>query len=94
MDEEFLFPQNVQTGYRLWLFGPRHLRRLSLAPVLAILLGWPLAGVSVLAAAIGGTLAGTAYAVVVCVPIFPEEETLWDALREIRRHRRSPNWFM
>ena len=93
MDEEFFFPQNVRTTYRLWILGPRHLRRLGIAPVVALLAFLPLFRVSVLVAAILAGLLGTAYAVVFCLPLLSDDQTLSDVYLEVRRHRRRQTYF-
>jgi len=89
MDEEFFFPQNVRTSYRLWFLGPRHLKRLALAPVIALATGWALHGLSLfLAVAVAGFLAA-AYSAVFCLPVFGDDQTLSDIGLEIRRHRKQ-----
>lgn len=93
MDEEFFFPQNVRTTYRLWILGPRHLRRLALAPVLAVLFGWLLHGLPLLVAAIGTSLVVAAYCGLGVVPVAADEQTAWDVWREIQTHRRSQSRF-
>jgi hypothetical protein len=93
VDDEFFFPQNVRTSYRLWIFGPKHLRRLAVALVIAVLAGLALYRVSVLLAAlVAGLLAG-AYVAVFCLPILADEQTLADVGWEIRRHRRHQTSF-
>jgi hypothetical protein len=93
MDEEFFFPQNVRTSYRLWLLGPRHLKRLALAPVLALLAGWALHGLSFLLAAIAAGLLASVYGAVCCLPLLSDEQTLADIGLEILRHRRHQTAF-
>lgn len=93
MDDEFFFPQNVRTSYRLWILGPRHLKRMALAPVIALLVGLPLFKVSLMAAAIvAGLLAGV-YVAVFCLPLLSDEQTLSDVGWEIYRHRRRQTTF-
>jgi hypothetical protein len=93
VDDEFFFPQNVRTSYRLWILGPRHLKRMALAPVIALLVGLPLFKVSLLAAAIvAGLLAGV-YVAVFCLPLLSDEQTLSDVGWEIYRHRRRQTTF-
>jgi hypothetical protein len=93
MDDEFFFPQNVRTSYRLWILGPRHLKRMTLAPVIALLVGLPLFKVSLMAAAIvAGLLAGV-YVAVFCLPLLSDEQTLSDVGWEIYRHRRRQTTF-
>lgn len=93
MDEEFFFPQNVRTSYRLWILGPRHLRRLAVAPVLAMLAFLPLYPISVFLAAVVAGLLGSAYAVAFCLPLLSDEQTLSDVHMEIRRNRRRQTYF-
>lgn len=89
MDEEFFFPQNVQASYRLWLMGPKHLRRLILAPVLAIGIGWATARISLYLAAFLAIFSASVYAACFCVPVVAEEQTLWEVWLALRRHTRA-----
>lgn len=89
MDEEFFFPQNVQTSYRLWLMGPKHLKRLILAPVLAILTGWAVAGLSLYLAAFTAVFLASVYIACVCVPVVAGEQTLIEVWIAVRRHSRT-----
>lgn len=89
MDEEFFFPQNVRTSYRLWLFGPRHLLRLAAAPVLAVVFGWLVHGLSLTLGVIFGVMVGAAYTALCCVPILESDETLLDVGLSLLRHRRQ-----
>jgi hypothetical protein len=89
VDEEFFFPQNVQASYRLWLMGPKHLRRLVLAPVLAIVLGWVTAGLSLYLAAFLAIFSASVYTACFCVPVVAEEQTLWEVWLALRHHSRS-----
>jgi hypothetical protein len=89
MDEEFFVPQNVQATYRLWLMGPRHLKRLILAPVLAILTGWAMAGLSLYLAAFTAVFLASCYVACCCVPVVAGEQTLVEVWVAIRRHNRS-----
>jgi hypothetical protein len=93
MDEEFFFPQNVRTTYRLWLLGPRHLKRLALAPVLALLLGWATYRISLLLAIALAAFAAAVYTAVFCLPLLGDDQTLSDIGLEIYRHRRHQNHF-
>jgi hypothetical protein len=93
MDEEFFFPQNVRTTYRLWLLGPRQLKRLAVAPVLALLIGWALHGLSFLVAAIAAGLLASVYGAVFCLPLLSDEQTLSDIGLEVLRHRRTQSTF-
>jgi hypothetical protein len=43
MDDEFFFPQNVTTTYRIFGLGPRHLRRAAIGLGPALLLAMALA---------------------------------------------------
>ena len=90
MDEEFFFPQNVRTSYRLWLLGPRHLKRLLLAPVIALPTGWALYGLSFFLAVTVAAFLAAIYAALFCVPLLADEQTLSDVGLEILRHRRQP----
>lgn len=89
MDEEFFFPQNVRTTYRLWILGPRHLKRLALAPLIALAVGWLFVGVSLFLAALLAALFASAYAGLCCVPVLAEERTAWDVWQELRRHQKG-----
>jgi hypothetical protein len=93
LDEEFFFPQNVRTSYRLWLLGPRHLKRLTLAPVILLLVGWALHGVSIFLAAVMAGLLTALYTGLVCVPLLGDDQTLSDVGLEILRHRRRQSTF-
>ena len=93
MDEEFFFPQNVRTSYRLWLLGPSHLRRLALAPVILLLTGWALHGVSMFLAAVVAGLLTALYTALLCVPLLGDDQTLSDVGLEILRHRRRQTSF-
>lgn len=93
MDEEFFFPQNVRTEYRLWIFGPKHLRRLALGLVLALLVGWLFHGLSLLLAAILAALMGTLWAGLFCLPVLHDEVTPWDLWREMQHHARGQTQF-
>lgn len=93
MDEEFFFPQNVRTEYRLWMFGPKHLRRLALGVVAAMAVGWLLHGVSLLLAAILAAVVATAWAGFFCLPVLHDETTAWELWREMRRHARGQTRF-
>lgn len=93
LDEEFFFPQNIRTGYRLWIFSARHLRRLVWAPVCAVITGWPLLQASVLLGVVVGSAVGAGFAGVACVPVFADEQTVSDALIELHRHRQSQTWY-
>lgn len=93
MDEEFFFPQNVRTSYRLWILGPKHLKRLAGAPALALLAGLPLLRISPFLAAVVAGLLGAAYAVTLCLPLLGDDQTLSDVGLELLRHRRRQNRF-
>lgn len=89
MDEEFFFPQNVRTSYRLFMLGPAHLKRLVLAPVIAILVIVGLYQVSLFLAVAVGILLASVYTGLCCVPLMGDEQTLLDVALEIRRHGRT-----
>lgn len=93
LDEEFFFPQNVRTPYRFWLFGPRHLRRMLLAPVLGLVFGWLGYRVSFLTGVGLGVFAAALYTGLCCLPVLAGEETAWDIAREILTHMRSQTRF-
>lgn len=93
MDEEFFFPQNVKTTYRLWLLGPKHLKRLALAPVIAVAAGLALYSLSLFVAALVAGLLAAAYGAICCVPLLGEDQTLSDIWLEIWRHRRRQATF-
>ena len=93
MDDEFFFPQNVRTSYRLWILGPRHLKRLAVAPVIALLVALALFKVSLFLAAVVAGLLATAYTVSFCLPLLADEQTLSDVGLEIQRHRRQQTEF-
>lgn len=93
MDEEFLFPQNVRTTYRLWVLGPRHLKRLGLAPILAMITGWLLHELPLALSASGTSLVVAGFCGLCVVPVTADEQTAWDVWREIRLHRRVQTQF-
>ncbi|HYF90941.1 MAG TPA: hypothetical protein VD969_01710 [Symbiobacteriaceae bacterium] len=93
MDDEFFFPQNVRTSYRLWILGPRHLKRLSLAPLIAVLAGLALFKVSLFLAAVVAGLLASVYAALFCIPLLADEQTLSDVGWEVYRHRRHQTAF-
>jgi hypothetical protein len=94
MDEEFFFPQNVQTTYRLFGMGPKHLRRLLTgSPVILVAMvlasRWmPVPWVVTLAAIL---LVG--YAAGYCWPT-NGENALFDLWLNVRRLRRSQTIFI
>lgn len=89
MDEEFFFPQNVRTTYRLFMMGPTHLKRLVLAPVIAVLVIVGLHRFSLLLGVGAGVLLAAIYAGACCVPLMGDDQTLLDVGLEIRRHGRA-----
>jgi len=93
MNEEFFFPQNVRTSYRLWLMGPRHLRRLAGAVPIGLMVGWMLHRMPLVVVAAGVVLVLSGYVAAACLPLLGDDLTLWDVGREIRRHRRQQTWF-
>ena len=94
MDEEFFFPQNVRTSYRLFMLAPVHLKRLILAPVIAVVavIGlyqiWLLLGVGV------GVLLAAIYAGLCCFPLMGDDQTLLDVGLEIRRHGKAQGRYL
>lgn len=94
MDEEFFFPQNVRTSYRLWMFGPKHLRRLGAGlPVIVLGAGYlsrtlPLP----LAAALVACVVAL-YTAAWCWPVFSDEQTVLDLVLHLRRKRRQQTEF-
>lgn len=93
MDEEFFFPQNVRTEYRLWIFGPRHLRRLPLVLIPAVLVVWLTHEFSTTLAAVLAVLVASVHCTVYCLPVLHDEETVWDLWQEMLRHRDSQTRF-
>lgn len=93
MEEEFFFPQNVSTDYSLWGLSPLHLRRLVLGlPPLLLLLSLlrTLPLLLVIALTVG---VAALFAVVWCVPMFPDGLTLLDRLWAVHQHSRRPAVF-
>ncbi|MFZ5823448.1 MAG: hypothetical protein ACOY94_03775 [Bacillota bacterium] len=93
MDEEFFFPQNVQTSYRLFMLGPVHLKRLALAPVIALAAVLALYRVTLFGSMALAVLLASVYAAACCFPLMGDDQTLLDVGLEIRRHGRSQGRF-
>jgi hypothetical protein len=89
MDEEFFFPQNVRTSYRLFMLGPTHLKRLVLAPVIALAAIIGLYRISLFLGVGAGVLLAAIYAGLCCIPLMGDDQTMLDMALEIRRHQRS-----
>ncbi len=94
MDEEFFFPQNVRTTYRLFMMGPTHLKRLVLVPVIVVGVILGLYRFSVLLGVGVGVLLAAVYAGACCVPLMGDDQTLLDVGLEIRRHGRAQGRYL
>lgn len=89
MDDEFFFPQNVQTTYRLFGMAPRHLRRAAAGLPVAILVGALVAQAHVLMGVLVATILGGAYLAGFCWPANGEETVLdlWLHVRRMHQHQ-------
>jgi len=95
VDEEFFFPQNVRTTYRLLHMGPRHLKRAATGAGV-LLAGSALAVMKGLAlpwAALGATVLGTAYGLTYCLPLYGDDQALLDLWAELQAHYRRQTVF-
>ena len=93
MDEEFFFPQNVQTSYRLFGMGPKHLRRLVMGiPGLLLVTVATAKLLSVLVALGVGLVLLVAYGAGFCWPT-KGENTMFDLWLHVRRLRRVQTIF-
>jgi hypothetical protein len=94
LDEDFFFPQNVRTSYRLWVFGPKHLRRIG-AGLPVIVLGAAYLGrtLSLPMAAAFVACCAAVYIAAWCWPLFTDEQTVLDLLLHLHRRRRQQTAF-
>lgn len=89
MDEEFFFPQNVQTTYQLFGMGPKHLKRLVAGAPVVLLLGVLIAQAHVLFGVLIATILAGAYVGGCCYPVNGEETVadLWLHVRLMRQQQ-------
>jgi hypothetical protein len=93
MDEEFFFPQNVQTSYRLFGMGPRHLRRLVMGLPVVLAVAVLVGRFDVLWGVLVGALLAAAYVAGGCWPT-DGAETVFDLWLHIRRMQREQTVFL
>jgi hypothetical protein len=93
VDDEFFFPQNVQTTYRLFGMGPRHLRRAALGLPVAVGLAFVLGRGHVLVGVLIATILAAAFVAAVCWPT-NGDETVIDLWLHVRRMQREQTVFI
>jgi hypothetical protein len=92
VDDEFFFPQNVQTTYRLFGLGPKHLRRAAMGLPAALAIAALLGRGHALWGVLVGTILAAAYVGGACWPA-NGDETVLDLWLHVRRMQRQQTIF-